>query len=365
MREAWSLSESTGRVLADLGFEPFHVWGPQVPSWHATREGRGLAAVIFNATASAPTLSLITGGDNPIDGHLVVDARDSKYRLPVGTGSERPRATHLTGDPDFDGRFEVFSLSNARDVVSVMLDDDVRRALLALPARVSPDLGGHIVTVQVPLGDPQEEAALIEGVVPTLWRLGLALDDATRRLPLPARLRPFFDAFERAATERGMTLRHNALNARKVDRGVEIRVTWHSAKCDAGRVAPHLHPEGIEIWVAGTALPGRPEMRSMSGATDLLRTFLKGGAGTGDGAFDRAWSFEADDPAAARRWLSPEVRAALTALRAAGLKVEVKGAGLLAKGPLPRSDALVPSLLPLLETLAQSMIVASTPFRGR
>lgn len=104
-------------------------------------------------------------------------------------------------------------------------------------------------------------------------------------------------------------------------------------------------------------------MRATSAATRLFGTFLKYGAGTGDRAFDRAWSFKVDDPDAVRRWLDPEVRAALTALRAAGLLVDINVVGLVTKGPLPSSDArpFAPSSH---RNAACSMTVASTPFCG-
>lgn len=91
-------------------------------------------------------------------------------------------------------------------------------------------------------------------------------------------------------------------------------------------------------------------MRATTAATRLSGTFLKCGAGTGDSAFESAWSVKVDDPDAIRRWLDPEVCAALTALRPAGLSVDISVVGLVAKGPLPNSDALVPSRLPHIET---------------
>lgn len=365
MSETGGVCESTRQLLARLGFVPNHE-APEFPSWRATREGRSLAAVNFDPSSQTPTLTLVTGGDNPIDAHLIADARGGAFRLQLSTGPQRPRPTHTTGDADFDARFEVFSYANASDVLSVMLDDAVRRDLLALPTRVMPSLRGETVTVNVPLGDPAEEAALIEEVLPTLWSLGLALDDASRRLPLPERLRPFFDAFERAAKEHEMTLRHNALSAKKTSGGAGVSVIWRSAKSDLGNVSVDLAPGGIELHVVRESgdLPGRPKMREANSARTHLLRLIKGDPGTGDGAFDRRWIFEADDPDAVRAWLSPDVRTALIALRAVGLSVEVFTAGVIAKGPLPSSDAVVPALLPQLEVLARSMVDASTPFRG-
>lgn len=358
-----SLSESTKQLLARLGFEPNHE-SPEIPSWRATREGRGIAAVLFEEPHA--TLALFAGGDNVIDAHLVVDPRGGPFRLGLSTGMARPQPTHTTGDAAFDARFEVFSYANGGTAVPVMLDDAVRRGLLELPARVTPRLNGASLEVHVPLGDPAEEAALIEGMMPTLWSLGLAIDDASRKLPMPSALRPFFDAFERAATERAMTLRRNALCAKKTDGGASVHITWRTAKSDIENLAIELPPAGVEILVGRESglLPGGPRLRPADSLRRQLVRLFAGREGTGDGAFDRKWIFNSDDPAEARKWLRADVRDALEALRAAGFSVEVYSGGVIAKGPLPKSDALVPSLTPHLDTLLHSMSVASTPFRG-